>query len=165
MKKTTKLQARAATKTAPRSKAMASLVARFVKLSASDKELAPTAKEWAQVLDRETGLIWLAGYASFTRLPHAKAMEAAAAVNVGGHVWRAPTIKEQLSIVDYDRSAPAFDTSFFHGDSTWCWTSTPFAGSPSDYAWFVTFTYGYADYYYRNLQGLVRAVRVARASQ
>ena len=96
-------------KTAPNKKAVATKPAiRFVKLSTTGKELAPTAKSWAQVLDRETGLIWMADtLGAGARYKWTEAKAAAEAVRIGKHAdWRLPTIKELLSLVDYARLIP-----------------------------------------------------------
>jgi hypothetical protein len=138
--------------------------ARFVKLSSTGRELAPTAKKWAQVLDRKTGLIWTAETIG-PRVDHAKAKEATEAVRIGKKKWRLPTIKELLSLVDYERYSPAIDTGFFRCETSWYWTSTAAASSPGDCAWHVDFGYGNSVWLGRNYTGFVRAVRSARASQ
>jgi len=145
----------------------ASSKVRFVKISAAGKELAPTAKLWVQVLDRETGLIWTADtLGNGTRYKWADAKAAAEAVRVGKlSDWRLPTIKELQSLVDFERFNPAIDTAFFKSKSSWYWSSTPAAWSPGDCAWLVLFGYGSAYYGYQNDTAFVRAVRSARASQ
>jgi hypothetical protein len=156
-------------KSAPQKKAAKSkpAAARFVKLSSTGKELAPTAKTWAQVLDRETDLIWMADtLGAGTRYKWAEAKAAAAAVRIGKNSdWRLPTIKELLSLVDYERFSPAIDTAFFKAESSWYWSSTPGASSPADCAWYVNFYYGYAYVDGQLSTAFVRAVRSARASQ
>src|SRR6185369_8125751 len=96
---------------------------RFAKLSDDyDRVLPDSADTWQQVSDRETGLIWMAD-ALNERMSWSAASKAATAQRLGGHSdWRLPTIKELLSIVDYDRHDPAINTNFFRmpGGSRWC---------------------------------------------
>jgi len=156
-------------KSSPKKKAAKSKSAsvRFIKLSSTGKELAPTAKSWSQVLDRETGLIWMADtVGAGTPYKWSEAKVAAASVRIGKHSdWRLPTIKELLSLVDYERFSPAIETAFFKAESSWYWSSTPVASSPAGYAWSVNFSYGGAYVYNQSSTAFVRAVRAARASQ
>jgi hypothetical protein len=137
---------------------------RFAKLSDDyDRVLPDSADTWQQVSDRETGLIWMAD-ALDERMSWSAASKAAAAQRLGGHSdWRLPTIKELLSIVDYDRHDPAINTNFFRmpGGSRWCWSSTPGASAPSYFAWGVSFDVGGSDYGGQGGTALVRPVRSA----
>ena len=115
--------------------------ARFVNLDEKGK---PTTGEHVAVYDRSTGITWAAD-----PLEGGKAMNHEAAMNacngldlLGLKDWRAPTITELLSIVDYGRSDPAVDPAHFKGPFTWTWTSTPYAGNPSGAAWGVSFGLG-----------------------
>lgn len=57
--------------------------------------------------------------------------------------WRIPTAKELVSIVSYDRTEPAVDSTFFTDvQSATYWTSTPNAGD--DTQWVVSFSKGNA---------------------
>jgi hypothetical protein len=76
--------------------------------------------------------------------------------------WRLPTIRELLTLVDYERRDPAINTEFFACESGWYWTSTPWAGSPADCAWGVYFYYGGANYGRHDSYGFVRAVRASQ---
>ena len=114
------------------------------------------------ISDAKTGLQW-------TRAPLGKPMnfssaqKSCAECSIGGHKdWRLPTIDELLSIVDRSRHSPAMDTEFFHCEGVWYWSSTPLASSPSDYAWIVNFSNGYASYSGHDYFGFVRAVRASQ---
>ena len=133
---------------------------RFVKLSATDEAQSDDCPEWVAVEDTSTGLIWSRDDVG-ERHTWEDAKKAAAKVkllDLSG--WRLPTIKELLSLVDYDKHSPAIDKTFFPScKADWYWTSTPYASSPGDYAWFVGFYYGYSYCHGQDSGGLVRAVR------
>ena len=112
----------------------------------------------ATVHDNTTGLTWtretLPGRSNW-----ADAKKAASECRVGDFTdWRLPTIKELLSIVDYERKAPAIDP-VFQCESSWYWTSTPLTSSPSAFAWGVIFGYGLSNWNGQDGVGFVRAVR------
>jgi hypothetical protein len=123
----------------------------------------------AEVTDSKTGLIWqrcsagqtwmagtittcggtAAGFTHDAALSYAKSQTG----------WRLPNVKELSSITDKTRIYPAIDvTAFPATQSSWFWTSTPYAANPS-YAWFVDFYGGYVDYDGRGSAGHVRLVR------
>jgi hypothetical protein len=116
-----------------------------------------------EALDRTTGLIWLRDYVSGRKRAWKPAIQAASEVQVGGHVWRAPSIREQLSIVEYERRDPAYDNTVLRGGSDAVWTATELKSSgpssPSGCAWVVYFNYGTSYYYYQGNECFVRAVR------
>jgi len=115
------------------------------------------------VRDHSTGLEWTRSNVPGERMEWAAAEKACAGLDLAGHKdWRLPTIKELLSIVDYDRASPAIDTDAFNCESAWYWSSTPYKPSPGDYAWLVYFSYGGANYDCRGYGGFVRAVRVGQ---
>lgn len=134
--------------------------ARFTKLDANGK---PMVGEHVAVYDSVTDLTWLAGPVEGSDRNWEDSLKAAAAVRLFGHTdWRAPTIQEQLSIIDYGRCDPAVDTDLFKGPYGWAWTSTK-AASPSGDAWGVYLDVGFA---YRDRRGSryrVRAVRVGQS--
>jgi hypothetical protein len=135
-------------------------VSDFVKLDDAENELPFDAKEWTQVLDRDTGLIWTADNAAPERINWKKAKNAAATCNVGGATdWRLPTVKELISIVDYGREDPAIDADFFRCESIWYWSASPCAWSPGSDAWLVSFYNGYVHYCVQSGHAFVRAVR------
>jgi hypothetical protein len=140
---------------------------RFIKLGDDNAELPAAAATWSQVRDNETGLIWMAD-ALAERMEWIVAKQAATEPRIGGNDdWRLPTIKELLSIVDYDRFETAINTDFFRMPEVWLWfwSGTPAASSPSGDAWLVDFLNGHSFYYHQNNDGLVRPVRSARARQ
>lgn len=115
------------------------------------------------VADASTGLTWSRDDVPGGRMDWSAAKTACAAFRLGGHDdWRLPTVRELLTLVDYERHDPAIDTGFFACQSSWYWTSTPAAASPGDRAWFVYFSYGLS--YWANQSGDCQ-VRAVRASQ
>jgi hypothetical protein len=129
----------------------------FVKLDDAGIELPVDAETWSQVLDRNTQLIWCAD--PLDRAVWKQALSAAAAHTLGGFAWRAPDIREQLSIVDYTRFNPAFDPTYFRGDADGYWTSTPDPSSPESYAFYVGFYYGLSGILSQDARLWVRPVR------
>jgi hypothetical protein len=124
--------------------------ARFIKLEGA-------------IEDTSTGLLWASEDLGTDRLNWANAKKAAATLDLCGlKGWRLPTIRELLTLADYERSSPAIDPIFSSCKSDWYWTSTPLASSPGDYAWYVFFSYGNA---YCSLQGYLGLVRAVRARQ
>jgi hypothetical protein len=109
------------------------------------------------VVDRATGLTWTRGNVGDKRLTHEEAVKACAELQLDGGGWRLATIKELLSLVDYERHDPAIDPAF-KCDSAWYWTATP-AASVSFCAWGVYFDVGGASWRGRDSGGFVRAVR------
>lgn len=115
--------------------------------------------EGDSVHDRTTGLQWTRGNVGEKALNWADAKAAAAAVRIGDRTdWRLPTIRELLTLADYERKDPAIDPAF-KCDSAWYWTSTPAAASPSGCAWIVYFGSGHSSWGYQSFEGQVRAVR------
>jgi hypothetical protein len=111
------------------------------------------------VEDTTTGLIWTQNDIG-ERHHWAGAKTAAGALTIGGFTdWRLPTIKEILTLVDYDRSWPSIDTVFSTCKPDWYWSSDPLASSPGDFAWLVDFNGGNSGYDSQFYGGLVRAVR------
>jgi len=133
---------------------------RFTKLGADGK---PTTGDHVAVHDAKTDLTWVAEpIEGGKRFPWKMALEAAAAVRLFGHTdWRAPTIEELLSIVDYTRCDPAVNTDAFKGPFEWTWSSTP-AVAPSGYAWVVDLGNGDSYRCYQDGGYHVRAVRAGQ---
>jgi hypothetical protein len=116
------------------------------------------------VLDRTTGLEWSRENVPGGRMNWAAAKEACATLTVGGHSdWRLPTIRELLTLVDYERHEPAIDTDAFKCESSYYWTSTPAHSSPGVYAWVVDFGGGSADWGGQDGDFCVRAVRASQS--
>jgi hypothetical protein len=116
------------------------------------------------VLDRTTGLLWSRENVSGGSMNWKAAQEACKKLQLGGHSdWRLPTIRELLTLVDYERHDPAIDTEAFKCESAYYWTSTPTASSPGDYAWVVGFSYGNAYWGFQDGSLHVRAVRASQS--
>ena len=115
------------------------------------------------VTDVLTGLMWTRENVPGGRKSWADAKKAAAAITIGGYTdWRLPTIRELLSIVDYEKSDPAIDTAVFKCESAWYWSSTPYPPSPGDCSWGVDFGGGSSGWCFQGDEGFVRAVRVGQ---
>jgi len=92
-----------------------------------------------------SGLEWQEGFSPGNQ-NQAASIAYCAALALDGGGWRLPTVDELVSIVDTSRGMPSIDTSFFPGTpSTYFWSSSPVAGSPS-LGWYVNFNSGYANY-------------------
>lgn len=78
-----------------------------------------------QVRDPHTGLVWQR--ADSTPMTAIAAGRHCASLNLGGHRWRLPSIKELATTVDDRVVAPAIDRSAFPGTakSQWYWSSSP----------------------------------------
>jgi Protein of unknown function (DUF1566) len=133
----------------------------FTKLNDKMEPLADqSAKDHVAVRDIDTGLIWTANNVGDGRLQHKAAIKACVALTLGEQTdWRLPTIKELLTLVNYERVDPAIDIDAFPTcKPNWYWSSSPAVGD-SDSAWGVLFYDGYSNAGYRNGDGFVRAVR------
>jgi len=119
----------------------------------------------AAFLDQKNGLMWAANDGCDKALNYADAEKAVAEFRSAGFSdWRLPTIDELETLRDRSRFNPAADPELGL-KSSYYWSSTPFAESPSDFAWFVYFNYGGSSFGSRYATAFVRAVRSARASQ
>jgi len=94
------------------------------------------------VTDKETNLVWMKEDDGKER----KWEEAKQYCEKLGNGWRLPTIKELISIIDYERHDPAIDPIFTNTKSSYYWSSTPHA-SYSDVAWGVYFGNGGVNYW------------------
>jgi len=135
-----------------------------VKLLANGSEwLDPQDGVHVAVYDPGTNLTWAAEPLACGEVPWAQAIEEAKKVRLFGHDdWRLPTVKELISIIDYERFDPAVDPDMFRGPYGWTWTSTV-AKSPSVCAWGVSLGDGGVSRLHQTLHGRVRAVRAGQA--
>jgi len=109
------------------------------------------------VRDNRSGLVWQQGFSPGEQA-QAASVTYCTSLTLGGG-WRLPTKDELLSIVDSSRSNPSIDTAFFPGTpSTWFWSSSPVAGSPS-VGWYVYFSSGNANVYDATSMYRARCVR------
>jgi hypothetical protein len=121
-----------------------------------------SSSDWVAVYDSLHDLTWTRKTLDCGEVNHADAMRAAGAVKLlGASDWRAPTIQERLSIVDYARIDPALDTDYFDGSSVLECTGT-IAAAPSEVAWFVASGAGGSSRYHQSRLGYVRAVRAGQ---
>lgn len=82
----------------------------------------------------------------------------------GASDWRMPGVKELEGIADFGRYNPAIDSAYFpNSPSSYFWSGSPYA-SDSNYAWYVNFLHGYADYF-AGLRSTSFRVRLVRAGQ
>lgn len=136
-------------------------VPRFTKLNLHGQPT--TAADWVAVYDRETNLTWTRKPLECGAVSWKDAMTAAANYRLFGETdWRAPTVKERVSIVDYAKVGPALYPEFDAGGASWEWTSTLDAESPSVYAWLVGLRSGGVG---RGVQASRYSVRAVRAGQ
>ena len=89
-------------------------------------------------LDKETNLLWSSTLPK--EMTWQKAIDACKNLDFNGHKdWRLPTVKELISLVDYEKYDPA--TEIPNTESNFYWSSTTFADF-TDGAWYVGFNYG-----------------------
>lgn len=114
--------------------------------------------ENGNIHDAQLGVEWFSK--SLKAKNHAAAMSQCEALGDG---WRAPTIKELMTLIDHERSEPAIDTDLFPGTkSDRYWSSSRVVGD-DDYAWYVYFDYGsVSGGHRRGYEGFVRPVRVVQ---
>jgi hypothetical protein len=136
----------------------------YSKIGPDGEALDKEASDWVAVRDDTTGLTWSRANIGDKRLKHKQAVKACTALNLAGHSdWRLPTIRELLTLVDYARYNPAIDIDLFpECKANWYWSVTPYAPSPGDYAWYVLFSDGHANWSNRGYDGFVRAVRASQ---
>lgn len=132
---------------------------RFIKIGEDAALLPADATEWVAVLDTRTNLMWAVEI--LPRRPFKEALEAPKSLATAGFKdWRLPTVEELFCLADRTRYEPAIDTDFFpETPSSWFWTSTIDASSPSGCAWVVSFLSGDSDWDGQSGEGFVRAVR------
>jgi Protein of unknown function (DUF1566) len=115
------------------------------------------------IYDAETNLTWTIAPLECGAVPWKDALQACSNFRLfGKDDWRAPTVKERVSIIDYTKVGPALYAEFDAGGAGWEWTSTVDAESPSDCAWYVGLHDGDVGRGYRTGRGDVRAVRAGQ---
>lgn len=73
--------------------------------------------------------------------------------------WRLPTVKELISIVDYDVFHPAINQTRFPGTKPMRYWSCDTYAINNVYAWYVTFFDGSLDFEYKYKKAYLRLVR------
>ena len=138
---------------------MSETTSRYVKVGEDGALLAADATEWVAVLDTKSNLMWAVEV--LPRMEFKDALEAPGKLAIGGFKdWRLPTVEELFCLADRTKFNPAIDQDFFpKTPSSWFWSSTVDAESPSDYAWDVHFYYGSSGWNDQDYEGFVRAVR------
>ena len=132
---------------------------RFIKIGEDGALLPADATSWVAVLDTKTNLMW-----AVEILPHRpfkEALEAPKSLTTAGFKdWRLATVEELFCLADRSRYEPAIDTNYFpETPSSWFWSSTVDASSPSGFAWSVGFYSGDSGWGSQDGGGFVRAVR------
>ncbi|KOX30392.1 hypothetical protein ADL07_19340 [Streptomyces sp. NRRL F-4707] len=107
--------------------------------------------------DPGTGLTWQRTTAGAMSRPEADRY--CAALPLGGHAWRLPTVQELATLVDDGRVTPAMDTAAFSDTprAGAYWSSTDYAADRSQ-RWFLSYNDGITSH--RQLdEAYVRCVR------
>ncbi|MCB4742772.1 MAG: DUF1566 domain-containing protein [Sulfurovum sp.] len=100
--------------------------------------------EATMVRDTRTGLMWEdTSHTKETKITHPRAKAYCHQLKLGNFSnWRLPTIKELLSIVDYNRIEPATLKVFdYIKEDSFYWTSTPVAKEDDEF-WGINFKHG-----------------------
>ena len=112
-------------------------------------------------LDEETSLEWAVS-ASEKPLTYADIDNYIEQLNdekyAGHQDWRCPGIKELISLLDFDRAAPAIkpEAAFQDDEAYWSYTTS---AKNADMVWFVDFHFGFVHFNTKENDHLVRAVR------
>ncbi|MBH2006378.1 MAG: DUF1566 domain-containing protein [Myxococcaceae bacterium] len=103
----------------------------------TDENHQPLTGDSVQVKDLTTGLIWQRIVSYSTWGLFGEALVYCPNLKLGGVLWRIPTAKELLTLVDYTQYNPSIDSSVFPGPtSNWFYSNT----------WYVSFIYGEVGY-------------------
>jgi Protein of unknown function (DUF1566) len=97
------------------------------------------------VTDTKTNLTWQQ-VISLGMYTQAEAASYCATLGLNGAMWRLPTMREILTIVDLSVGppGPTIDaTTFPNTPPAFFWSATPYSGSPSNF-WSAHFQYGFA---------------------
>lgn len=103
-----------------------------------------------EIKDNLTGLIWQQA-STAAAMPFAGAADVCAHLNLNGHVWRLPSIKELSTLVNetppITKVSPAIDTMLFPDTPSngVYWSSSLFGGKPTTehLPWVINFTDGF----------------------
>ncbi|WP_367270347.1 DUF1566 domain-containing protein [Sulfurovum sp.] len=112
------------------------------------------------VRDSSTGLEWQDDSIGST-LTWESAITHCEELSLDGGGWRLPTVNELVSLVDDSRASPAIDPVFQNTASGNYWSSTTYART-TYHAWYVYFSDGRQDVYYKYANYYVRCVRVGQ---
>ena len=111
-------------------------------------------------LDSKTGLTWQLGFSKLLSWDEAQTYAESLDCDCGG--WRLPTRHELMSLVDDTRINPAIDTTIFPDTpAEWFWTSTV-ALSGKSCVWYVNFSTGHSDNYFKHHEASKMHVRCVR---
>lgn len=111
------------------------------------------------VTDKETNLTWMKQDDGKKRSwADAKKYCEENQAKLPGEGWRMPTVNELFSLVDHTKYGPAIDPLFLNTQSSYYWSSTPYAGG-SGFAWCVSFYSGGVGWDGLSSGYLVRPVR------
>ncbi len=111
------------------------------------------------VTDKETNLTWMKqDDGKCRKWEEAKKYCESNEAKLPGEGWRLPTVKELISLVDYDKHSPAIDPLFLGTKSSYYWSSTTYAYD-SVGAWYVSFSNGYVNWFSLVSGHYVRPVR------
>ena len=113
------------------------------------------------VTDSTTGLMWQDNEVG-TLINWQGAIDRCEALTLGTHSdWRLPNINELTSLVDDTRYDPAISSEFQNTISNGYWSSTTNAYD-TDYAWRLSFYFGYQYDYFKTVNNYVRCVRAGQ---
>ncbi|MFO8089260.1 MAG: serpin family protein [Desulfatiglandaceae bacterium] len=113
------------------------------------------------VTDTNTGLMWQTEDDGVER-SWGEALDYAENLTLADYGdWRLPTIKELLSIVDYNSATPSIDPVFSNTVSSYYWSSTTNVYD-GNYAWRANFHDGLANSFKKSDKHYVRAVRAGQ---
>jgi hypothetical protein len=125
-------------------------------------QLKPEVEVFPVILDRKTNLMWDRRESPEMNFASAETyIKTLNSTRFGGFDdWRLPDHDELRSLIDLTKFEPATDRDAFPlCKGGWYWSSTPYAVSPSDFAWVVYFYDGLSSGCNRYGKAFVRACR------
>jgi hypothetical protein len=138
---------------------------RFTKIDERGRMVANSAADWVAVYDSAQDLTWTRRVLPCGEVDYASAMKGASGLTLFGlDNWKAPTIQQRLGIVDYTRSDPALDASYFDSKGvSWEWVdSSGTAAFSSGSAWVVNLYCGGSSRALQSGRNFVRGVRAGQ---